>query len=77
MTVKEFAESTGIEYSTVSIAVNESEYHRRGKNVQYEPEQIREAVMDYLKDREKILEGKLAAVRRSIVSAYDMGGGQT
>lgn len=75
MILKEFATQTGIEYPIVSAAMNCSRHHVHGRNVDYMPEQIREAVMDYLKDKEKTLEHKLAEVRRGIVNAHNMGGG--
>lgn len=72
MTIKEFSILTGIDYQECVNAVAASSVHVRGKLIDYEPEQIRSAVIDYLQKKERIGEHKLADIRRKLVLVYGM-----
>ena len=66
MTIKEFAEKAGMEYQDVCNAVFDSDIHQRGKNVDYDFQDLRKVILKFLKRQEDRTLKKLEAVQRSI-----------
>lgn len=72
MTIKQFSKMTGIDYQEVVTAVARSGIRVRGRLVEYNSENLKQAVIDYLKQKERKKEHELAEVRRSICSAHQL-----
>lgn len=73
MTMKQFSKLTGMDYAEVQKAVQESEIHVRGRNVEYNSGNLRRVVLDYLKRKEQKEEHALAETRRAICGVHDIG----
>ena len=73
MTIKEFSILSGMDYQECVNAVAASEYYVRGKLIDYEPEQLRKALIEYLRGKERGCEHRLAEIRRKLVRIYGTG----
>ena len=70
MTIKEFVRQSGLDYQEVVRAVSFSEVHRYGKRVDYPFAELRSAVIEWLRIKERKAEHRVANVRRDLVRAY-------
>ena len=72
MTIKEFAERAGMEYQDVCNAVFASEIHQRGKNVDYDFQDLRRVILKFMKRQEGRTLKKLEAIQNSIKLIHGM-----
>ena len=66
MTMKEFAEKAGMEHQDVCNAVFDSDIHKRGKNVDYDFQDLRRVILSFLDRQERKTQKKLDAVQTYI-----------
>ena len=72
MTIKEFAEKAGMEYQDVCNAVFASDIHQRGKNVDYDFQDMRRVILKFLQRLEGKQMKKLEAVQNSMKLIHGM-----
>lgn len=66
MTIRDFVEKTGTDYQEMANAVFHSHLHRRGKNIDYDTEELRAVALSHLTKKEKRLDSVLQRTRREI-----------
>ena len=72
MTIKEFAEKAGMEYQDALNVIADSTIHQKGKNIDYDFQDLRKVILKFLKRQESRTLKKLEAVQRSMKLIYGM-----
>jgi len=72
MTIKEFAEKAGMEYQDTLNVIADSEIHQKGKNIDYDFQDLRRVILKFLKRQEARHIRKTAEVQNSMKRIYAM-----
>lgn len=72
MTIKEFAEKAGMEYQDALNVIADSDIHQKGKNIDYDFQDLRRVILRFLKRQEDRTLKKLEAVQRYMKLIHGM-----
>ena len=72
MTIKEFAEKAGMEYQDALNVIADSDIHQKGKNIDYDFQDLRRVVLKFLKRQEARHIKKMEAAQNSMKRIYAM-----
>ena len=72
MTIKEFAEKAGMEYQDALNVIADSDIHQKGKNIDYDFQDLRRVVLKFLKRQEARHIKKTEAAQNSMKRIYAM-----